>query len=98
MLSLKGALRETGGHNDKAAVIARLHLELDHVREREILLRAAVSRSEDERGKLVEEAKRLVTSARESKGLVVAMAEELRYETVFPFCFETKNGNNRPCI
>ncbi|KAG2443036.1 hypothetical protein HYH02_009451 [Chlamydomonas schloesseri] len=56
--NLKAALRDMSGKSDKAALIGKLHLELDHSRAKESLARNALNRSELIRIELEKEVRR----------------------------------------
>lgn len=45
----RAAMRDMMSHSDSAAVMGKLHLELDHARAKEALARGALNRSELER-------------------------------------------------
>ncbi|KAG1678296.1 hypothetical protein FOA52_013917 [Chlamydomonas sp. UWO 241] len=57
--TLKAALRDVSARSEQAAIIGKLHLEVDHLRAKEGLSRNALNRSELERLELEKELKRL---------------------------------------
>eukprot|EP00803_Ostreobium_quekettii_P004079 evm.model.scf_2106.2 EVM.evm.TU.scf_2106.2 scf_2106:1553-16817(-) len=78
IVNLKGALREAAGHGDKVAAIARLQLELEHVRDLEALARCGQLQSNSERDKLMLEVNHMAAAVAQAKCQSTAMAEELR--------------------
>ncbi|GLI68958.1 hypothetical protein VaNZ11_013486 [Volvox africanus] len=70
--NLKAALRDMSGRSDKAALIGKLHLELDHSRTKETLARNALNRSELQRIELEKTIRRQKQELANLTGRVVA--------------------------
>ncbi|GFR41280.1 hypothetical protein Agub_g1955 [Astrephomene gubernaculifera] len=74
--NLKAALRDMSGHSEKAALLAKLHLELDHSRAKESLARNALNRSELQRIELEKEVRRQKQELANLTGRMVAHQDQ----------------------
>ncbi|KXZ56705.1 hypothetical protein GPECTOR_1g635 [Gonium pectorale] len=70
--NLKAALRDMSGRSEKATLIGKLHLELDHSRAKESLARNALNRSELQRIELEKEVRRQKQELANLTGRMVA--------------------------
>eukprot|EP00798_Chlamydomonas_sp_ICE-L_P007851 gene7851-1057_t len=77
--NLRAALRDAMAKNDQAAIIGKLHLEIDHCRAKESLVRNALNRSEAERVEIEKELRRLRSDTVRLNGRCVAHQDQARW-------------------
>lgn len=79
LTNLRAALRDAIGRSEQAAVVGKLHEQLDHVLSKESLARNALNRSELQRIELEKELRKMKAELATTNGRAMAHQDQARW-------------------